>query len=422
MGVTPRQGLIRGRYELLELAGEGGMATVWRGLMHGAAGYTRPVAVKRLLPTLLRRPEFVQMFVEEARVNSQLLHTNIVQILDFDEDEAGSYFLVMEWVEGLDLKRYLATFHEVGRLTAWPLIAAIAVETLRGLSAAHDRIDSAGQRSPVIHRDVTPQNVLLGTNGNVKLTDFGLARAVDRSRITNPQVVKGKLAYLAPELTEHGAPSERSDIYSLGVVLWEALAGRGLFQGHTDVSVFLKAKAAEVPQLTRFRDDLPDDLVAAVHCALARRPEDRFASARDFLRALVQILRGVSHSTDAWAIGHSVIEARCFMGNPPPGIGLPQPAARRPASPTPARPAPPGTIPRVPPPPPPPPPSPPPSPSPVDVRPPPAPPPHAAPSPPPPPPKRMTTRSRPKHKTGAHREKALSDSELLDLMTMPKEK
>jgi eukaryotic-like serine/threonine-protein kinase len=407
MGGTERAGLIRGRYELLEVAGEGGMATVWRGLMHGAAGYSRPVAVKRLLPLLLRKPEFVEMFVEEARMNSALLHTNIVQILDFDEDEDGSYFLVMEWVEGLDLKRYLATYSDVGRRTAWPLMTAIAVETLRGLSAAHERIDSTGRRSPVIHRDVTPQNVLLGTNGNVKLTDFGLARAVDRSRITNPTVVKGKLAYLAPELTEPGGtPSERSDIYSLGVVLWEALAGRGLFQGHTDVSVFLKAKAAEVPQLTRFRDDLPEGLVAAISCALARRPEDRFPSAREFLRALVQILRGVSHSTDAYAIGHSVIEARCFMGKPPPGIQLP-PTAKRARAAHPARPAPLGTIPRVTPP------------APPGGEPTPASPVRAA--GPPPPPRPMSARPRPKHKPAAPRPKTLSDSELLDLMTMKKD-
>jgi serine/threonine-protein kinase len=398
------------------------MATVFRGLMHGAAGYSRPVAIKRLLPAISTKPEFVQMFVEEARLNSQLLHTNIVQILDFDQDEDGSHFLVMEWVEGLDLRRYLASYTEVERRTSWPLVAAIGVETLRGLSAAHDRIDTVGQRSPVIHRDVTPQNVLLGTNGNVKLTDFGLARAVDRSRTTNPNIVKGKLAYLAPELTEAAPPSERSDIYSLGVVLWEALAGRPLFQGHTDVSVFMKAKAAEVPQLPRFRDDLPRELVTAVHCALARRPEDRFASARDFLRALVQILRGVSHSTDAYAIGHSVIEARCMMGSPPPGIQQPaataRPISRPPApaartAPAPA-PAPTGTMPRV---------GPPPMPTPAAGRPPPPAPPHRAATPPPPPPPRKAqapTKPRPKHKTGANKLKALSDSELLDLMVMPK--
>jgi serine/threonine-protein kinase len=277
------------------------------------------VAIKRLLPGVSMKPEFVQMFVEEARVNSQLLHTNIVQILDFDQDDEGSYFLVMEWVEGLDLRRYLQSYTDVGRRTPWALVTAIGVETLRGLAAAHERVDSAGHRSPVIHRDVTPQNVLLGTNGNVKLTDFGLARAMDRARITSPQIIKGKLAYLAPELTEKKPPTERSDIYSLGVVLWEALAGRGLFQGVTDVSVFFKVKAADIPPLTRFRDDLPPDLVNAVHCALARRPEHRFVSAREFLRALVQVLRRVSHSTDAYAIGHSVIEARCALGHPPKG-------------------------------------------------------------------------------------------------------
>ena len=135
----PAGKVIQGRYELIAPAGEGGMATVWRAMMRGAAGFARPVAVKQILPQLGANHAFVAMFVEEARVGSQLLHPNVVQIIDFGEDEKRQYFLVMEWVEGMDLGRYLAAFRAAGYLVPWPLLLAIAVEALRGLVAAHER-------------------------------------------------------------------------------------------------------------------------------------------------------------------------------------------------------------------------------------------------------------------------------------------
>jgi serine/threonine-protein kinase len=313
-------GRIADKYELVELAGEGGMATVWRGFMHGAAGFRRPVAIKRIRSELMANPEFVAMFVEEARLGSQLLHSNIVQVYDFERDEKGAYFLVLEWVEGLDFRRYWGSYTEHGQRSPWPLVVAIGIETLRGLSAAHERVDDAGRKSPVIHRDVTPHNILIGTTGLVKLSDFGLARAMDRARMTRPEIVKGKLAYLAPEIVSNVPASAQSDIYGLGVVLWEALAGRQLYEGVTNMDVLLKVRAADAPPLTLIRDDLPLELVAAVGRALATAPEERFPAARDFLRTLTQILRGVHQSTDSYALGHSVIEARIILGMPPPGI------------------------------------------------------------------------------------------------------
>jgi serine/threonine-protein kinase len=314
---------IGGKYELLEFVGTGGMAEVWRAVAHGTAGFARPVAIKRILPALIEVPDFVAMFVEEARLGSQLLHSNIAQIYDFERDEAGAYFLVMEWVDGLDLRRFLRTYSDLGQRPAWPVIAAIAVETLRGLGAAHERVDADGRRSPVIHRDVTPQNILLSTSGVAKLSDFGLARAMDRARTTSPGVVKGKLAYLAPELTRGEPPSVQSDIFSMGVVLWEALAGRPLYEGPTDVEIFQRARSAEIPPLASIRDDLPEGLAAAVERALATRPEDRFSSARELLRTLTRTLREVHQSMDSYALSQSVIEARCILGLPPPFIFTP---------------------------------------------------------------------------------------------------
>ncbi|MBI5482565.1 MAG: serine/threonine protein kinase [Deltaproteobacteria bacterium] len=319
-----------GKYEFIDCVAEGGMASVWRGVMHGAAGFCRPVAIKRIKPDLLKSPEFVAMFVEEARVGSQLFHANIAQVYDFEQDEHGAYFLVMEWVEGLDFRRYLQTYADLKQRAPWPLVVAVGIETARALSAAHERVDPSGRKVSVIHRDVTPQNILLGVNGLVKLTDFGLSRALDRAATTHPDIVKGKLAYLAPEVANLQPASPQSDIFSLGVVLWEAFAGRRLYEGVTDVEVLLKVRQVEIPPLYRFRTDLPRDLVLAVEQALATRPEDRFASARELLRALAKVLRGINQSTDSYAIASSVIEARCILGTPPPNLFAPPPGAAGP--------------------------------------------------------------------------------------------
>ncbi|MCK5796415.1 MAG: serine/threonine protein kinase [Deltaproteobacteria bacterium] len=305
--------LLAGRYELNKLAGEGGMATVWRSVMHGAAGFSRLVAVKRILPHLISNKEFIAMFVEEARVGSLLQHPNIVQILDFNVDERGFYFLVMEWVEGVDLGGYLKSYATRELPTEWPLIAAIGIEALRGLGAAHERLNDDGQLSPVIHRDVTPQNILVGSNGVVKLTDFGLSRAMDRSRMTQPDIIKGKLAYIAPEISRGETASPASDIFSLSVVLWEALAGRRLYQGATDVEVFLAAREAKIPPLGEFRSDLPVLLLDAIGRGLSVDPAGRYGSALAMARALADVLRREPKKTDAPVLAQSVLSARVVL-------------------------------------------------------------------------------------------------------------
>jgi serine/threonine protein kinase len=225
--------LLAGEYELVEPIGEGGMATVWRGLTHGAAGFSRKVAIKRVLPGLATDAKFGAMFVEEARVVAELAHPNIVQVHDFDQDEKGLFFIVMEWVEGVDLGRYVRTFTRAGEVTPWPYVAAIAIEVGKALAAAHERRDDAGNPAPVIHRDVTPSNVLLGVGGIAKLADFGLSRAADRASMTRPGTVKGKLATLLdlgtgflPELTG-----------------WENIALNGAIMGLSDTEVARKMES-----------------------------------------------------------------------------------------------------------------------------------------------------------------------------------
>lgn len=300
--------LLAGKYELVELAGTGGMAEVFRGIAHGAAGFRRTVAIKRVLEQFSQNPEFVSMFVEEARVGSDLMHPNIVQIHDFDLDGTGRYFLVMEWVEGVNLAEYRHVFQTQKRATPWPLVAAAGIEVLKALSAAHERTDAHGRPAPVYHRDVTPSNILLGRNGIVKLTDFGLARAMDRARMTQPHILKGKLSYVAPEMVEGKDPSPMSDVFSIGVVLWETLSGEKLFRGDTPVDVLRAVRAADIPPLEARRTDLPLDLPQVVHRALAKNPEDRFSSARSMARALANILRLTPHPTGADVIGKAVAE------------------------------------------------------------------------------------------------------------------
>jgi len=304
-----RSRLVAGKYELLSPLGEGGMASVWRGVTHGAAGFTRTVAIKRVLPALAHDAHFAALFVEEARVVSDLQHPNIVQVHDFDQDEKGNYFIVMEWVEGLDLNRWIRSYLEVGARPPWAYVSAIAIEVLRALAAAHDRTTDEGLPVPVIHRDVTPSNILLGKNGIVKLADFGMARAMDRASMTKPGTVKGKLSYMAPEILYGQRATERSDIYGLGIVMWEAIAGKRLFSGGTDIDVVMRVRKGDVPPLADERTDAPPALAEIVHCALARDPEDRFETARGMLRALAGVLRTHPEPTDATPLGASVRSA-----------------------------------------------------------------------------------------------------------------
>ncbi len=318
------QPLFADRYELRELAGTGGMAEVWRAEQRGAAGFARPVGLKRILPSYASKDEFVRMFIEEARICAQLMHPNIVQIYDFGY-ERGSYFLVMEWVEGLNLARLLDGYENQDLIAPWPVVAAISIESLKALGAAHERLDQEGVPAPVIHRDVTPPNILIGVNGIVKLSDFGLARAMDRARLTDPDIIKGKMAYLAPELTHGAEASVQSDLYALGVTMWQALTGRRLFEGDTNAIVFLAAREAEIPPITDLRPDLPAELVTTVHTALAREPGDRYPTAAAMQRSLTQLLRRSPVHTDARLLAQAVNEARDVLGlatpsRPPPPV------------------------------------------------------------------------------------------------------
>lgn len=316
MVLEPQPGtVIGGRYELVDVAGRGGMADVWRGRVCGDWGFTRPIAIKRMHAALAVQPPYVKMFVEEARVGAALQSPNLAEVHDFVAED-GNYFMIMEWIDGIDLGTWIKWHAQRGSATTWELVAAIGVGILRGLASAHERQTADGATLPVVHRDVSPHNVLLTTRGVVKVIDFGLALTADRpEETTDPGVVKGKMSYLAPEIVGGGRPMPASDQFATGSVLWEALVGRKLFDGQTDYETFVKLRECRVPPLRPLRPDVPPGLVTVIQRALSAQAADRFPTAREMGRELSTVIRRVHSGKDLHGLlARSVADARRSMG------------------------------------------------------------------------------------------------------------
>ena len=309
---THRQ-LARGRYRLLEVAGRGGMAVVWRGEQNGDHAFCRPVAIKQMHDHLAEKPLYVEMFAEEARVGAELVSPNIAQVYDFVHED-GDYFLIMEWVEGIDLGSFIRHHVQTNRRTRWDLVTAIGIGLVRALSAAHERSTDSGD-SPIVHRDVSPHNILITNTGMVKLIDFGLSLARDRGKeLTEPGVVKGKMSYLSPEVVAGQRPTVSADIYAAGSVLWECLVGRRLFEGVNDFEVYRKVRDNQVVPLRPLRKDIPRSLIAVINRALAGRPEQRFSSARQMGKELTQVLRSSEAHRDLHGLlANSVADVRSSL-------------------------------------------------------------------------------------------------------------
>ncbi len=302
-----------GNYELVSPAGAGGMATVWYARMHGAGSFTRSVAVKRLLPAIAEDEPAVEMFAEEARVTSELSHPNIVQVYDFVRDPDGRYLIIMEWVDGLDLARFARAHDRAKQSLDWRLVVAIGIELLRGLGAAHRRVDADGEPAPVFHRDVTPANVMISVGGCVKLTDFGMSRAMDRATITQPGVLKGKMPYMAPEYVGGGVATAQTDLWSVGAILWETLVGRRLRDSKDPVTLYGMASQV-APLVTEHREDLPEELADIIAQALAIHPDQRYGTAREMVIDLSALLRQYDPPTDEAVLGEAVKRARRWLG------------------------------------------------------------------------------------------------------------
>jgi serine/threonine protein kinase len=269
-----------GRYKLIQLLGVGGMAEVFKARCAAPGGFERTVVVKRILPTHSRDPEFVRMFVAEAQLLGLLHHPNVVQAYDLGEFE-GTLFLVLEYVNGPSLSRVMSTLRSAGRLMPVVAAAHFALEVCRALDHVHTLKGGDGEALGVIHRDVTPSNILLTQSGGIKLLDFGVAKYRASQARSVEGTVKGKPAYLAPEALEAKEIDNRVDIFSLGIVLHEILTLRSLFESDSQVLTFRKILELPIPTPSSFRPEVPPALDAIVMKALERDPELRYQNAEE---------------------------------------------------------------------------------------------------------------------------------------------
>jgi serine/threonine protein kinase len=269
------------RFELVAELASGGMATVFLARLSGVAGFQRLVAIKRLHPHLAREPEFVEMFLDEARLAARIHHPNVVPIQEVGESEHG-YYLVMDYIEGDTLARVLAKAAKTNGKVPYGVTIRILLDTLAGLHAAHEMRDDHGEPLQIVHRDVSPQNILVGVDGVARVVDFGVARAATRLSTTRSGQLKGKLAYMAPEQARGAGVDRRADLFACGIVLWEALATKRLFKGDGEAETLNRVLYEPIATPSSVRPDVPKALEDICMKALSRDPDQRFATAQDF--------------------------------------------------------------------------------------------------------------------------------------------
>ncbi len=266
------------------------MAELYRARRRGVEGFEKIVAIKKILPHLADNEGFITMFADEAKLAAQLNHPNIVHIYDLGKIEAGGYFIAMEHVEGRDLRTILDSARELSTPLPVPLAIYIASKVAAALDYAHRRRDADGRDLHIVHRDVSPQNILISYEGDIKLCDFGIAKAASKVSQTESGALKGKIQYMSPEQAWGKPIDRRSDLFSLGAVLYEMLTEQKLFRGDSDLTVLEKVRAAAASPPSAANSEVPKSLDVIVLKALAREPEDRYANASDLLRDLEQVL------------------------------------------------------------------------------------------------------------------------------------
>jgi serine/threonine protein kinase len=312
-----------GRYRLIELIGKGGMAEVFLAMSHGLEELQRTFVIKRIRPDRSDSPKFVQMFCDEARISALLHHPNIVQVYDFGQID-GSYFMVMEYLRGKDLASVLRALRVQRAAMPASLAATIARDVARALHHAHNALLPDGEPCDIVHRDVTPSNIMLLWTGGVKILDFGIAQAAARARPEEAAArnagklprLQGKLAYLSPEQIRGADVDRRSDLFSLGVVLWEMVAGQRLFAGVDEFETMRNVLMQPIAPPSRRRGSIPAGLDAIVERALAREPERRYQDADEMAEDLDDLL--LEMSTAGQAIPNLL---RHLFGRDPNGAG-----------------------------------------------------------------------------------------------------
>jgi len=318
---TPRIG----RYLLREQIAAGGMATIHLARLVGDIGFSRIVAAKRLRPELATDDEFVAMFLDEARVASKVHHRNVVPVLDV-VTHGEEVVLVQDYVHGVPLAWLLRTAAEAGTHVPVPVAVAIACHVLAGLQAAHDTLDELGQPLEIVHRDVSPQNVIIAVDGTARLLDFGVAKAADRSHVTRRGTFKGKLCYAAPEQLR-GAATRQTDVYATSIVLWELLAGQRMHHGQDQRALVSTILAGQLPRLTEvlaperpfigpYRWQQLERLEGVLARGLATQTRDRWASAAALEEALTEAVPPAGAAdVAAWlhAIGQPFLDERAAL-------------------------------------------------------------------------------------------------------------
>ncbi|MFM2163142.1 MAG: hypothetical protein RLZZ383_2654 [Pseudomonadota bacterium] len=281
-----------GDYSLVERIAIGGMAEVWRARSYGSAGFEKTLVIKKILEKYSRDEEFVTLFVDEARIAVLLQHANIVQVFDLGVVD-GSYFMAMEYVHGIDLGKLLDKLDGERQLPVH-LALFIVSEVLKALRFAHERLDDDGSTLNIVHCDISPANLLISMAGEIKITDFGISRAAFQASELH-ETVRGKYAYMSPEQIENAPLDGRSDLFSLGVILWELLTGRRLFKGANRDETMEKARRAEVPSPRTYRPKMSVELDRFVLKALSREPKNRFRNAGQMLDELGNLMAREGH-------------------------------------------------------------------------------------------------------------------------------
>jgi serine/threonine-protein kinase len=268
-----------GRYQLLKKLATGGMAEIYLARQRGPEGFEKLLVVKRILPHLAENEDFISMFLDEARIAARLNHPNVVQIFDLGAQD-DSFFIAMEYIHGEDVRRVWKQAEKQGRPIPTALICRIIIEACAGLDYAHKKVDASGRPLNIVHRDISPQNILVSFEGAVKIVDFGIAKAADQATVTRSGVLKGKYSYMSPEQAS-GQPIDcRTDIFALGVVLYELLTGTRLFKRATDIQTLNAVTECRVAPPSDINSRIPKSLDAIVMKALAKDRTQRYAEAR----------------------------------------------------------------------------------------------------------------------------------------------
>jgi len=278
-----------GRFQLLLEMAQGGMATLFLARLSGPVNFQKLVVIKKIHDHLAGEQEFIEMFQDEARIAALIHHPNVATIFDMGTVDK-SYYIAMEYVHGHSMAEFMRSAKRIDQRLPWTIAARMIADAAAGLHAAHELTTPDGRPLNVVHRDVSPQNLLLTYDGHVKVVDFGIAYAAEKISHTSDGTIKGKIAYMSPEQASSAPLDRRSDVFSLGIILYEAVTMKRLFKARNDAATLYRVLECVVPPPTSMQPDLPSDLEAVIMKALAKDPEQRYSSAGELEQALGRLL------------------------------------------------------------------------------------------------------------------------------------